>query len=298
MVHAVLHPVETAQSVAESFVAAGYCLGKLAYTMGICDAACDVLESDPKRYEQMIEQFAIDPDALAAVYEHVKDNASVENVARFGTKTVIDTMLLHSVTSVVSAVAKDYWSKFISCMRKGGQSAEVALTAENVPVKCAEEIASVVQQMESTQKVGGGAKIIQEDIAQKIRNVGDDILDVMEKAGGHTLERHVGKTYDELFLRSLKIDAEAITTFTNKQIAVKAVKRVLRNNAEEVALWLSNPLKDQIVLEFTHLHPIGMGIFKGKKNPFYNLMNSRIVLERDLGCELGFKILTAFPIII
>jgi hypothetical protein len=148
-VHAVCHPVEAAQDVAHSFVVAGYCLGKLAYTSCVCEAAADVLETDPKRYEQMIQQYGIDSDALIAVYEHAKQNTSTEDVARVGTKVVVDMMLLHGVTKVVSAIATESLPTFLSCMRKGGESAEVALTAEGVPVRCADEVACLMEQVEN-----------------------------------------------------------------------------------------------------------------------------------------------------
>jgi hypothetical protein len=198
-----------------------------------------------------------------------------------------------------SAIAKECWVELISCMGKGEQSAEIALTAENIPVKCTEEIASL---MNSTEKVGGGAKATQvkcpEDIIKKIRNVGDDILDVMEKAGGHTLERHVAKTSTDLAKRIAKNSfVKNASSFTNKRMATKAVKESLKQNAEKISLWLNDKLKDQLVLEFSHSYSIGSVASKIKGSSLCNLMNSRIVLEKDLIHELGFKILTAFPIV-
>ncbi len=135
-------------------------------------------------------------------------------------------------------------------------------------------------------------------IVHKIRNVGDDILDIMEGAGGHTLERHVGRTHNDLLLRSMRDEAGAITTFTNKRTAINAVKENLRNNAKEIAEWLkSNPgLDKKKSFEYLHSHDIGKGIIKGKKNSLCNLVTSKIVLIPSQADELGFKILTAFPI--
>lgn len=171
-VHAVCHPVETAQDVAKSFVVAGYCLGKVAYAGCVLNDACDVLESDPKRYEQIIQQYAIDPDVLVAVYEHAKEHISTEDVARVGTKVAVDMMLLHGVTKVVSAIAAESLPTFLSCMRKGGESAEVALTAEGIPVRCAEEVASLMNSME---KASGGIEVAAEAFVNS-RNLVDDIV--------------------------------------------------------------------------------------------------------------------------
>ena len=135
-----------------------------------------------------------------------------------------------------------------------------------------------------------------EYIAHKIRNIGDDILDIMEKAGGHTLELHVGQTYDELLVRSFAKRKIDITTFKNKNLAVKSVKQSLKHNSDKIISWLKNSEKDILVLEFSHKHPIGTGIFKGKRTPCYDLKTSRIVLEKDYKQEFGFKMLTAFPI--
>ena len=155
-VHMVCHPVEAVQDAAQSLAVAGYYLGKVAYAGCVYEAACDALEAEPKRYEQIMAQYAIDPDALLAVYEHTKNNISAEDVARIGTKTALDMMLLHSATKAVSAIVKECWAELISCMRKGEQSSEVALTAENISVQCGQEIASVA---ESMQKSGVGAEV-------------------------------------------------------------------------------------------------------------------------------------------
>jgi len=56
-------------------------------------------------------------------------------------------MLLHSATKAVSAIVKESWAELISCMRKGEQSSEVALTAENISVQCGEEIACIPNRM-------------------------------------------------------------------------------------------------------------------------------------------------------
>lgn len=136
-------------------------------------------------------------------------------------------------------------------------------------------------------------------VAYKIRNVDDDILDIMEKTGGHTLERHVSQTINELIGRAAGGKVEAASSFTNKRTAINAVKENLRNNAEQIAKWLkSNPSsKDQIVIEFSHSYSIGCGVPKGGKIPIYNLISSQIVLRPDSTQMLGFKIATAFPII-
>jgi|GEM_PF-1236035 len=136
----------------------------------------------------------------------------------------------------------------------------------------------------------------QKDILQKIRNIGDDILDIMEKAGGHTLKKHVAQTNSDLTKRIAKSPLVSdASSFINKQIATKAVRKNLKQNAEIIYLWLNNPSETQIILECSHSHITGKGFFNCKKSPFYNLTGSKIILKKDPTLELGFKIITAFP---
>jgi hypothetical protein len=131
-------------------------------------------------------------------------------------------------------------------------------------------------------------------LADKIRNVGDDILDIMEKAYGHALREHVAKTNNKLTRRSFKFQ-NAASSFTNKRIAIRAVKQNLRHNANEIAAWLKNPNTDlKKVLDYHHEYTIGKGVIRSKKIT-YGFKNSKIVLKIDPTNELGFRILTAYP---
>jgi hypothetical protein len=62
-------------------------------------------------------------------------------------------------------------------------------------------------------------------------------------------------------------------------------------------LWLRDKSRDDIIIKYSHSYSIGSGISKGKKNPFYDLTESKLVLRKDLSQELGFRIITAFPVI-
>ncbi|MDS0527709.1 polymorphic toxin-type HINT domain-containing protein [Clostridium sp. SHJSY1] len=72
-----------------------------------------------------------------------------------------------------------------------------------------------------------------------IHNVGDDVLDIMESKGGHTLERYVSKSNEDLIKRAIKEDVEAATCYTNKINAIKAVQENLRKNADKISKWLN-----------------------------------------------------------
>ena len=155
VVHTVCHPVEAVKDVAQSLAVAGYYVGKAFYKAGEYESMIDCIEIEPHIAQEVSQKLADEPSILSVAYEYAKKNISSEDVARVGTKTVLDMMLFHGVTKAVSAIAKESWAEFISCMRKGEQSSDIALTAENISVQCGEEIASVVENM---QKARGGTE--------------------------------------------------------------------------------------------------------------------------------------------
>jgi hypothetical protein len=119
----------------------------------------------------------------------------------------------------------------------------------------------------------------------------------MESAGGHTLQKHVSQTNEELIRRAIQEEVEAATSFTNKSTAIQAVQQNLRRNCKEIAQWLENSPLNKTTFDITHEISIGKGVLQDKSTVIYNLTKSRVVLVKDATQELGFKILTAFPII-
>ena len=63
-------------------------------------------------------------------------------------------------------------------MRKGSQSSEVALTAEGVPVRCAEEVASLMNSME---RASGSVEVAAEALASSRQLVEDMVGSFMSE---------------------------------------------------------------------------------------------------------------------
>ncbi|HLC07326.1 MAG TPA: RNase A-like domain-containing protein [Candidatus Babeliales bacterium] len=239
----------------------------------------------------------------------------LEHGTEIGTTMILDTLALNTVGGFTRAASGSFVKQLTKATESGAifteqYAVEVAgfgklIVEEGVDVagKAADVIKkdlvlcadnqSIIQQVRRTVCPAKWS----EEIIHKIRNVGDDILDIMERAGGHTLELHVGQTYDELLTRAIDKGGKTVTTFSDKKIALKTIKESLRNQTKEISIWLCDESKNELILEFSHSYTIGNGIFKGKNNPYYDLKYSRIVLEKNSKLELGFKILTAFPII-
>jgi glutamyl/glutaminyl-tRNA synthetase len=142
---------------------------------------------------------------------------------------------------------------------------------------------------------------------------------IMQKYGNRKLndlketEKFIHFLYDRFTDRPTNLEAEYFTSvenepatmFKDKNTANKAVKENLNHNAEEIAHWLTNNSPVFKKFEFKHSQPIGCGFLKSEDlSPYsleesgisYDLAGSRIVLEIDSNQDLGFRIVTAFPI--
>jgi hypothetical protein len=241
----------------------------------------------------------------------LSDEELIEGVFSFGTTFMLDGLALKIGTLATTVEGRAVLSQCAEALTSPFAK-EFALEAAGIGKLTLEEGADVVNM--AIEVVEKNPKLIQtegsflgatkqvvdvEKLANKIRKVGDDILDLSEKAGGHTLEKHVSQTVNDLTKRAAQDPTTSIaSTFVNKHTAINAVKENLRDNAEEIAQWLkSNPAsKSQLVVDCLHKHPVGSSVSKGNKTPIYDLIKSRVVIRPDPDNILGFKIITAFPI--
>jgi len=75
-------------------------------------------------------------------------------------------------------------------------------------------------------------------------------LDQNESSGGHTVEKHVGKTEEDLRARlAAEPDRKVVSTFLSKAEAEAGISAVLRARAKEIATWLAGGAKDRLKLE-------------------------------------------------
>ena len=240
----------------------------------------------------------------------------VENGSEVGTTMILDTFILNAIGAGASSANKAFITK-VSSLTEGGvifteqYAAEVAgfgkLMMEEGP-QCATKINDAIKK-ELISCIDGQSAAQQakrvvcpqkwaEETAHTIRNVGPDILDVMEKSGGHGLEFHVGQTHSDLLKRAVSSKkSDTISTFNSKSTAIKAVQENLKNNSDEIVAWLLSNPEANAKKTFTYLHDyaIGRGIIKAKKNSLVSLNASKLVLIPDPKNVLGFKIKTFFP---
>lgn len=136
-----------------------------------------------------------------------------------------------------------------------------------------------------------------QDSVTSIEEVNDNILDEMEgpPKNGHTIERHVGKTEEQLKERLRTDKVSAASTYYDKEIATKAVKDTLKQHEQEIDNWLKNSKENRLVLHTKHSFPVGKVVLKPDMQVKDKLTNTVTVLARDKSGSLGFKIITSYP---
>ncbi|EOA3903976.1 RNase A-like domain-containing lipoprotein [Bacillus cytotoxicus] len=136
-----------------------------------------------------------------------------------------------------------------------------------------------------------------ENHSASIEKMSDNILDEMEgpPKNGHTIERHVGKTEEQLKERLRTDKVSAASTYYDKETATKAVKDSVKQHEQEIDNWLKNSKENRLVLHTKHSFPVGKTVLKKNMSVKDKLMNTVTVLARDKSGSLGFKIVTSYP---
>lgn len=214
------------------------------------------------------------------VKDHIQDMKEIGQTLKYGVPNPEDKLVLQYVgADVAEETAKGKSAKEIMGLIKDGIVSEVK--------KAKDTIVRFVGKGKNPTKV----------TPEEIRKVDIDVLDKMEAAGGHTLERHVGKTNEDLIKRAIQQDVEAATSFTDKSTATRAIEDNLRLNADDIAKWINDSSTNRKTFEVSHKSPVGKGALQDKKQVSYDLKDSKMVLIRDDSNENGFRILTSFPVI-
>jgi len=115
-----------------------------------------------------------------------------------------------------------------------------------------------------------------------------------EKRGGHTIEKHVAKTDDELRTR---LRAEpwlaVVSTFTDLATAERCVNAALLANAEKISAWSEQKEdRDTLAIAYRGSSPIGRSLRRGAKEAV-ECTDANIVLRPDR--RYGHIVLTAYP---
>jgi len=90
-----------------------------------------------------------------------------------------------------------------------------------------------------------------------------------EGRGGHTLERHVGKTDAELQRRLEDESLSADSTYSDRTTAEMAVAASIRENAAKIGRWQHRPGgHSNLVLDYDSNSPLGRSMRRGETQSF------------------------------
>ncbi|MGF7492090.1 T7SS effector LXG polymorphic toxin [Bacillus velezensis] len=117
-----------------------------------------------------------------------------------------------------------------------------------------------------------------------------------EAKGGHLIERHVGKTDQELLkrLEKSKMSNKKISgssSFKDRATAEKIANITLSDNKDKIEKWLNNDVKKPLVLSYKGSEVLGRGITEGTTE-ISDLTNAKIILKKN---NDGSFILTGYP---
>ncbi len=122
-------------------------------------------------------------------------------------------------------------------------------------------------------------------------------IDLHELLGGHTVEKHVGKT--EKWLRNRlekELDIEAASSFYSKEVASRAQMQATKTYGKEFDEWAKNSLSDRPISRIIEMDETP-GIVVKRNKPGVELSSTKVEVRvvKD-NTERGWHIISAFPL--
>ena len=119
-------------------------------------------------------------------------------------------------------------------------------------------------------------------------------LEFHEAAGGHTLEKHVGKTEAELAQR-LASDKRisGASSFTDRSVAEVAIAEAMHRNKNAIDSWVKSR-GNRYTIDYNANRIIGITL-RRRASKAISASRLRIVLQRSAKLPPGYFILTAYP---
>jgi hypothetical protein len=119
-------------------------------------------------------------------------------------------------------------------------------------------------------------------------------LDFHEAAGGHTLEKHVGKTEAQLRQR---LDSEkrisGASSFTYRSVAESAIAEAMNEKKSAIDSWVKKGGNRYTIQYDTH-KVIGITLRRGASKAT-SASRLKIILQRSIKLSPGYFILTSYP---
>ncbi len=119
-------------------------------------------------------------------------------------------------------------------------------------------------------------------------------LDFHEAAGGHTLEKHVGKTEAELAQRlASEKRISGASSFTYRSVAESAIAEAMNEKKSAIDSWVKKG-GNRYTIEYDTHKIIGITLRRGASKAT-STSRLKIILQRSTKLSPGYFILTAYP---
>lgn len=119
-------------------------------------------------------------------------------------------------------------------------------------------------------------------------------LQAHEEAGSHLIERHVGKSEQELVDRLQRENISASSSFRDLPAAEHFVAETIAENQDRVDAWLDGKGGKRLVLDASFDASTGISVRRGETQA-EDVFSVKLVLERSDALGIGYRIVTGYP---
>ncbi|GGJ98565.1 hypothetical protein GCM10011394_04520 [Luteimonas terricola] len=119
-------------------------------------------------------------------------------------------------------------------------------------------------------------------------------LEAHEEAGGHLIERHVGKSEEWLVDRVRRDNISAASSFRDIDEAEHFVAATLSEHQDRIDAWVDGQGGNRLVVDASFDASTGISVKRGDSSA-EDVFSVRLVLERSDRLDTGYRIVTGYP---
>lgn len=119
-------------------------------------------------------------------------------------------------------------------------------------------------------------------------------LEAHEGAGGHLIERHVGKSEQWLIDRVTRDNISAASSFRDLPEAEYFVSQTIAQHQPRIDAWLAGQGGNRLVIDARFDASTGISVERGDTSA-NDVFSVRLVLERSDRLDIGYRIVTGYP---
>ena len=119
-------------------------------------------------------------------------------------------------------------------------------------------------------------------------------LEAHEDAGSHLIERHVGKSEQDLVERLQRENISASSSFRDLPAAEHFIAQTIVENQGKVDAWLDGKGGNRLVLDAHFDASTGISVKRGDTQA-QDVFSVKLVLERSNALGIGYRIVTGYP---